>query len=47
MKSTKILKNYFDLFSKKDTDKLNLLFSDDITPRLDIKNEIKKSDFLQ
>jgi hypothetical protein len=30
MKSTKILKNYFDLFSKKDIEKLSLLFSNDI-----------------
>ena len=30
MKLSVILKNYFDLFSKKDIDKLSLLFSEDI-----------------
>ena len=30
MKLTKILKSYFELFAKKDIDKLSLLFSEDI-----------------
>ena len=31
MKLTKILKSYFELFSKKDIDKLSVLFSNNIS----------------